>query len=151
MAKVSFYLLEEAPSISSEPAHFELACLVAVRCFRQKQKCLVFCQNKQQAERFDELLWQLPVDAFVPHNLEGEGPVGGAPVEITWQTPQRYSRAVMINLAEQVPEFHSRFKHVIDFVPQADDLKLMARERYKHYRAAGNQLETLAASSIDEN
>jgi DNA polymerase-3 subunit chi len=151
MAKVSFFLLEESQSGGSQPAHFELACLAAARCFRQKQKCLVFCQNKQQAEQFDELLWQLPSDGFVPHNLEGEGPIGGAPVEITWQTPQRFSRAVLINLAEQVPEFHTRFGQVIDFVPSAENLKLMARERYKHYRAAGNQLDTFAASSIDEN
>lgn len=151
MAKVSFFLLEESPSDRAQPAHFELACQAAVRCFRQKQKCLVFCQDKQQAELFDELLWQLPVDAFVPHNLEGEGPVGGAPVEITWQTPQRFSRAVLINLAEQVPEFHTRFAQVIDFVPGSENLKLLARQRYKHYRAAGNQLDTFAASSMHEN
>ena len=55
------------------------------------------------------------------------------------------------SIAEQVPEFHTRFGQVIDFVPSAENLKLMARERYKHYRAAGNQLDTLAASSIYEN
>ncbi|MDP5040661.1 MAG: DNA polymerase III subunit chi [Paraglaciecola sp.] len=151
MANVSFFLLEEPQVGSSVLAHFELACLAAARCFRQKQKCLVFCQDKQQAEQFDELLWQLPIDAFVPHNLAGEGPVGGAPVEITWQAPQRFSRQVLINLADLVPEFHTRFNQVIDFVPHAEELKLKARERYKHYRAAGNQLDTQAASSIYEN
>ena len=151
MAKVSFYLLDEQTENSAEHAQLALACLVAARCFRQKQKCVVFCQNKQQAEQFDELLWQLPSDSFVPHNLAGEGPVGGAPVEIHWQTLTQFSRAILINLAELLPEFHARFKQIYDFVPADESLKLMARERYKHYRAAGHQLETLAANSIEEN
>ncbi|WP_340678597.1 DNA polymerase III subunit chi [Paraglaciecola sp.] len=151
MAKVSFYLLDKQATSPTEPAQFSLACLVAARCFRQKQKCVVFCQNKQQAELFDELLWQLPTNSFVPHNLAGEGPPGGAPVEIHWQAPQQFPRAVLINLAEQLPEFHARFKQIYDFVPAEESLKLLARERYKHYRAAGHQLDTQAASSIEEN
>jgi DNA polymerase-3 subunit chi len=149
MAKVSFYLLDETST--TEAKQLSLACLVAARCFRNKQKCVVFCQDKQQAEQFDELLWQLPTDSFVPHNLAGEGPPGGAPVEIHWQAPQHFSRAVLINLAELMPEFHSHFKQIYDFVPAEENLKLLARERYKHYRAAGHQLDTQAATSIEEN
>ena len=151
MAQVSFYLLDETSANTPEPAQLSLACLVAARCFRQKQKCIVLCQDKQQAEQFDELLWQLPVNSFVPHNLAGEGPVGGAPVEIHWQTPAQMSRAVLINLAELMPECHLGFKQIFDFVPAEENLKLQARERYKHYRAAGHQLDTQAATSIKEN
>ena len=150
MSHVRFYLLDETQQVNQQPAHFALACLLATRSYRQKQKCLVFCENQQQAEQFDELLWQLPNDAFVPHNLTGEGPVGGAPVEICWQTPSQFNRPVLINLAETIPEFHQRFRQVIDFVPGNEQLKLQARERYKQYRAAGNQLDTLPASSINE-
>ena len=150
MSHVRFYLLDETQQVNQQPAHFALACLLATRSYRQKQKCLVFCENQQQAEQFDELLWQLPNDAFVPHNLTGEGPVGGAPVEICWQTPSQFNRPVLINLAETIPEFHQRFRQVIDFVPADEQQKLQARERYKHYRAAGNQLDTLPASSINE-
>ncbi len=148
MSNVTFYLLDE--SSQDKPAHLELACLLAARSYRQKQKCLVYCQDQAQAEQFDELLWQLPTDAFVPHNLSGEGPVGGAPVEICWQTPNQFNRAVLINLAPNVPDFHQRFKQIIDFVPASEALKVQARERYKHYRAAGNQLDTLPASTLNE-
>lgn len=151
MANVAFYLLEPTPSQNPDADTLSLACVLAARCFRQKQKCLVFCQDKQQAERFDELLWQLPAKRFVPHNLAGEGPPGGAPIEIHWQTPTQVSRAVLINLSQHLPEFHARFQQIYDFVPAEENLKLLARERYKHYRAAGHQLDTLAANSIEEN
>ena len=151
MSRVSFYLLDvEADKSSSQPAHLVLACQLAARCFRSKQRCLVFCQDKALAEQFDELLWQLPNDSFVPHNLVGEGPVGGAPVEISWQIPAQFNRPVLINLALNMPEFHQRFGQIYDFVPAQEQLKQQARDRYKHYRAAGHQLDTLPASSINE-
>lgn len=150
MSKVVFYLLEASNETHQQPAHFALACLLATRSYRQKQKCLVHCQNQALAEQFDELLWQLPNDAFVPHNLSGEGPAGGAPVEICWQAPSQMNRQVLINLSDTIPDFHHRFRHIIDFVPAQDDLKPQARERYKQYRAAGYQLETLPASQIKE-
>jgi DNA polymerase-3 subunit chi len=150
MPNVTFYLLDETDERHQQPAHFALACLLATRSYRQKQKCLVYCQDQKQAEQFDELLWQLPNDAFVPHNLTGEGPLGGAPVEICWQTPNQFNRSVLINLAENIPDFHQRFRQVIDFVPAKEQLKPLARERYKQYRAAGCQLDTLVASSINE-
>jgi DNA polymerase-3 subunit chi len=150
MSNVTFYLLDETAETHQQPAHFALACLLATRCYRQKQKCIVYCQDQQQAEQFDELLWQLPNDAFVPHNLAGEGPVGGAPVEICWQAPSQFNRPVLINLTDTIPAFHQRFRHIIDFVPALEVLKIQARERYKLYRAAGNHLDTLPASSINE-
>ena len=98
MSRVSFYLLDlEADKNTTMPAHLVLACQLAANCFRNKQRCLVFCQDKAMAEHFDELLWQLPTDSFVPHNLVGEGPVGGAPVEISWQTPAQFNRPVPVS------------------------------------------------------
>lgn len=150
MSNVMFYLLDETQEKHQQPAHFALACLLATRSYRQKQKCIVYCQDQSQAENFDELLWQLPNDAFVPHNLAGEGPVGGAPVEICWQPPSQFNRPILINLSDTVPAFHQKFRQVIDFVPALEALKAQARERYKQYRAAGNQLDTQPASSINE-
>jgi DNA polymerase-3 subunit chi len=123
MSNVTFYLLDETDDRHQQPAHFALACLLATRSYRQKQKCLVYCQDQKQAEQF---------------------------VEICWQTPSQFNRSILINLADNIPDFHQRFRQVIDFVPAKEQLKPLARERYKQYRAAGCQLDTLAASSINE-
>lgn len=150
MAKVTFYILEDIAQINAMPQHYALACLLATHSYRNKQKCSVYCQDQQAAEQFDELLWQLPNDAFVPHNLTGEGPLSGTPVEICWQPPSQFNRPVLINLSDHVPEFHQRYKQVFDFVPAVEQLKVQARERYKQFRAAGCQLDTLPASSLNE-
>ncbi|MGS2721685.1 DNA polymerase III subunit chi [Paraglaciecola aestuariivivens] len=150
MPQVTFYLLEQQAEVLDMPQHFALACALSTRHYRNRQKVTVFCNNQQEAEKFDELLWQLPVDAFVPHNLLGEGPANGTAVEICWQAPKQFNRPVLINLSDQVPNFHARYKHIIDFVPAVEALKVQARERYKQFRAAGCQLDTLPATSINE-
>jgi DNA polymerase-3 subunit chi len=149
MPQVTFYILEPAAQPRVSP-QLVLACELASRCFRNKQRAMVWCEDQQSAEAFDELLWQLPVQSFVPHNLSGEGPTGGAPVEICWQVPGQINRQVLINLTTQVPQFSQRFNLIYDFVPDADEHKQQARDRYKQYRVMGCELSTLPATSVNE-
>lgn len=150
MTQVTFFLHDQTTS-AGHPAHLISACHLATQCYSRKQRCVVLCEDQSQAEQFDELLWQQPSDRFVPHNLQGEGPAKGTPVEIAWQMQQGPARPVLINLSPTMPDTAGRFKLVYDFVPAQDDLKQQARERYKHYRAAGFPLETQPANSITES
>ncbi|WP_088329613.1 DNA polymerase III subunit chi [Lacimicrobium sp. SS2-24] len=150
MADVTFYLLEQE-ELDHKPAPQALACQLAASLYRQKQACLILCDSQQQAEQMDELLWQLPANAFVPHNLSGEGPPRGTPVQISWELPQRLSQPVVINLQTQCPSLPGSVRQIYDFVPAEETQKQHARDRYKHYRAAGYQLDTRPASSLDES
>jgi DNA polymerase-3 subunit chi len=123
------------------PAHFNLACQLAGDLFTMGKRVFIFTDSQQDAHLIDEHLWAFDADAFVPHNLAGEGPGTGAPVEISWQGPTN-RRAVLINLATFIPAFSQQFGEVIDFVPFEDAPKQAARERYKHYRQAGFQMKT---------
>ena len=145
--QVSFYLLNESQQdeLSTVPAHFALACRLCADLYRAKQRVFVYTAGQQQAEAFDELLWQFDAGRFVPHNLSGEGPKYGAPVEISWQAP-RQNRAVLINLSCEVPAFVSRFAQVIEFVPAAEAEKAQARDRFKQYRQLGINPQTVTAS-----
>ena len=150
MPAVTFYLLPEHTAGEGTLPVSQLACDLAARFFRQKQKVFIYCEHQNQAEEVDELLWQRPVDGFIPHNLAGEGPEGGAPVEIAWQAPATRNRTVCINLHRQCPDFARQFRTLIDFVPAQDQLKQQARERYKHYRSAGFFLDTQPAAQLHE-
>ena len=146
--QVNFYLLDEtAPQneLSTAPAHFALACQLCADLYRAKQRVFVYTADQQQAEAFDELLWQFDAERFVPHNLSGEGPRYGAPVEISWQAP-RQNRPVLVNLADTVPAFANRFNQIIEFVPADAQLKAQARERFKHYRQLGVTPQTVNAN-----
>ena len=140
MSQVTFYILDESP-IEQTPAHFAQACSLAAFYYQQNRKVFIYTDNQQDAFMVDEYLWQFDGDSFVPHNLLGEGPAFGTPVEISWMPPT-HPRPVLINLSLQLPDFSSNFQQIIDFVPSDEQLKIAARLRYSAYKKLGHSLST---------
>lgn len=150
MVNVTFFLQESDDS--NEPMSIDdIACHLSALHYQNKARVVVLCKDKSHAERIDELMWQLPTHRFVPHNLSGEGPTNGTPVEICWQEPRNLTGKALINLTESLPVDGSRCRSIADFVPNDDELKPLARTRYKQYREAGFQLDTKPAASIIES
>ena len=145
MSQVLFYIHSEDTSAAtaqvSLPQHFVQACQLASYYYQQNKKVFIYTENQQDAFTVDEYLWQFDGDSFVPHNLVGEGPRYGSPVEISWLAPQ-HPRAVLINLSQNIPEFNLNFQQIIDFVPAQEQLKINARMRYSAYKKLGHTLST---------
>lgn len=146
MKQATFYLLPESADgelptgLSAQAYH---ACRLAADAWRRGQRVLIACASQTEAFAVDEALWQFDPQQFVPHNLAGEGPHYGSPVEIAWPEKRSASRRdLLISLLPDVADFASAFLQVIDFVPCEETLKQQARERYKAYRQAGFQLTT---------
>ena len=143
MKNATFYLLENDTHQDGLNAVEQLVCDLAAERWRSGKRVLVACIDEAQAVRLDEALWQRDTNSFVPHNLAGEGPRAGAPVELAW--PQKRgsaARDVLISLLPEFAAFATAFPEVIDFVPHEDSQKQLARERYKAYRVAGFHLTT---------
>jgi len=140
-----FYQLTDKENTDTSSVFYH-ACLQASYFYRQNQRVFIYTQDKASAEEVDELLWAFDSDSFVPHNLAGEGPKQGAPVEIGNQVPQG-RRPVLINLTNTVPDFANQFKFIVDFVPTDETLKQQARERFKTCRQWGFQVNTQAVES----
>lgn len=143
MKNATFYLLDNDATVDGLSAVEQLVCDIAAERWRNGKRVLIACEDEQQAIRLDEALWSRPPESFVPHNLAGEGPRGGAPVEIAWPQKRNSSpRDILISLRLNFADFATAFTEVIDFVPYEDNLKQLARERYKAYRMAGFNLNT---------
>ena len=141
---IQFHVLTQTELAGQPPAHFTLACQLCADLYRADQRVFVYCATQQDAELLDEVLWRFDADRFVPHNLVGEGPARGAPVEISW-LPPRSGRSVLLNLSPVVPPFYKNFQQIIEFVPTDEAAKAMARQRFKHYRQLGFSPETIQA------
>lgn len=151
MSQVIFYIHSETETstASSLPRHFEQACQLASYYYQQNKKVFIYTENQQDAFSVDEYLWQFDGDSFVPHNLVGEGPRYGSPVEISWLAPQ-HPKAVLINLSQSIPEFNLNFQQIIDFVPAQEQLKINARVRYSAYKKLGHTLSTQDVKTASE-
>lgn len=142
MTQGMFYLMSQSnePQVNL-PAHFAFACQLAAHHYQQGQKVFIATDNQADAFLVDEYLWQFSGDSFVPHQLTGEPPFYGAPVEIGWQRAKQ-RRQVLINLRTIAPEFATEFAQVVDFVPIDERLKQQARQRYATYKQWGITLAT---------
>ncbi|EGN76193.1 DNA polymerase III, chi subunit [Idiomarina sp. A28L] len=144
MARVTFYVVNNA----APAALLNAVCKLIAQQFNQRRRIVIFGQDQAQAEAVDELLWQIPAERFIPHNLVGEGPIAGTPVLIGWDQPAgelSKQRNVVFNLRHEVPELTRHIQEIIDFVPADEAGKELARERYRHYRQLGMQMATLPA------
>ncbi|WP_354624816.1 DNA polymerase III subunit chi [Psychromonas sp. MME2] len=150
MSQVVFYIIEaqQATRHNMISDHFAYACSLASFFYLQNKKVFIYTDNQQDAFAIDEYLWQFDGDSFVPHNLLGEGPRFGTPVEISWHAPT-HPRSILINLSANAPEFAINFQHIVDFVPVAEPLKINARIRYSAYKKMGLTLSTQSAVNND--
>ncbi len=94
MKNATFYLLDNDTHQDGLSAVEQLVCEIAAERWRAGKRVLIACEDEQQAIRLDEALWARPPESFVPHNLSGEGPRGGAPVEIAGHKSATAARAI---------------------------------------------------------
>ena len=92
MKQATFYLLDNAEPSGALSAHEAVACAVAAERWRAGKRVLIACEPRA-GQRLDEALWQREPHEFVPHNLAGEGPHYGAPVELCWPGKRGNARA----------------------------------------------------------
>ena len=144
--RVDFYLLQDAAD-NEETAiqsKYALACRLIEKAYLRGHKVFVFCNNRQEAETLDELLWTFKEESFIPHNLQGEGPDKPPPIQIGSDEavePRGFSD-ILLNLSEIIPAFSQRFQRIMEIVPNAEQAKEISRVHYREYRAKGCALQT---------
>lgn len=130
--QVDFYLLN-APETD---AFWMFSCKLIEKLYQNKHRIFIWCEDKTQAEHLDESLWIFKPESFIPHNLQGEGPEPPPPVQIGHDGIPRGFNDVLINLADPIPEFYSRFKKVVEIVKSNEHEREVSREHYRQYKKA---------------
>lgn len=136
--RVDFYLL----SSSDAQACWLLACRLLEKAYLRGHRIFVYCNNQQQAELLDELLWTFKEDSFIPHNLQGEGPEPPPPIQIGYQQEPRGFNDILLNMADEIPVFYTRFKRVMELVANVETSKELSRLHYREYRNKKCELHT---------
>ncbi|KHD23714.1 DNA polymerase III subunit chi [Vibrio caribbeanicus] len=144
MANATFYIIKPDSPQSNAVGFGDYVLFLARHFASQGAKVYLNCHDKSHAEQIAETFWQAEHHHFIAHNLVGEGPKYGTKVEIGYQAVKpSWNRQIVINLAENETTFANKFAEVVDFVPCEEKAKQLARERYKIYRQAGYQLQTI--------
>jgi len=143
MTRVNFYI---SPN-QAEEANLQLACRIAEKAYGQQNKVYIHTNSAEQARSLDDMLWAFRQGSFIPHCLNNDQTGNAAEqqeaaVVIGHEGLPEMQPDVLINLADEVPNFFSRFERVAEIVSGGEPTRECARERFKFYRERGYPLET---------
>ncbi len=134
MTRIDFYVLgTDAPL-----ERLKTACRIAEKAFLLDHQIHIHTGDPELSERLDGLLWTFRDRSFVPHEVEPAEPEQW-PVTIG-HAMEPDPRAVLINLALDVPPFFSRFERVAEVIDAQAEIKAAGRNRYRFYRERGYPL-----------
>jgi DNA polymerase-3 subunit chi len=138
MTRVDFYILPGADPRAREAT----ACRITEKAWRLGHRVYLLTDSEEQARRLDDLLWTFKQGSFVPHEIH-PGADAEAPVLVGHGAPPEGMSDVLVNLATEVPAGFERFARVAEFVDEDAAVKQAGRVRFRQYREAGIQLETV--------
>jgi len=144
--KIDFYLLND----SDPDASLLFACRLLEKAYLRGHRVFVYCSNHDDAIRIDEYLWTFKDDSFVPHNLQGEGPMPPPAVQIGFDAEPRGFNDILLNMSAIIPPFYARFRRIMQVVAAEESAKEISRMQYKAYRKLGFKIETheILASTV---
>ena len=134
MTRVDFYILPDG----NPPERY--ACKVANKARQQGHDIYIHTDNKENANRMDDLLWTYKDISFLPHSLVDSAELDTVNVSIGWSGHEPPPAQVLINLGNSIPEFVGNYERVVEMVAADPTMKNQARERYRQYRESGFEL-----------
>lgn len=107
--------------------------------------------------QLDQMLWTFSNTEFLPHCRGDADPTTLALTPILLATSPSDSafegrpHGVLVNLGQVVPEGFERFERFIELVASAEEDRLSARQRWKHYKDRGYALKKYDLSRTADN
>lgn len=132
MPRADFYLIAK-PRFSEQP--LLLVCELARKAFAAQQPTLILTRDFAQAEALDELLWAFDDDAYIPHQLAGDGDDEHSAVLIAPPGVDTPARAMTINLREQCPQSYG--DRILEVVAADPAEREGSRLRWREYQRLG--------------
>lgn len=138
--KIDFYILDTTSNLQANV----FACKLLEKIYVENQTPVyIHVNSRDEAERLDNLLWTYRDDSFIPHQIYSADNDEIIPILIGHnECPANYQE-ILLNFSQEIPGFYQQFKKVIEIVFTDSALQSTARERYKQYRDAGHELNTI--------
>ncbi len=138
MTRIGFYVLSEAQPL----ARLHFACRLVAISYGEGLRTFINAPDPATCTRMDELLWTYRDQSFVPHEICSNGTGGDSPVVIGHDTEPSGDFRFLLNLADEVPHFFSRFERAAEVVDASPKTRELGRHRFRFYRDRGYPIET---------
>ena len=110
------------------------------KAYAQGRRVRVVTPDAAATAALDKLLWEHPVESFVPHVTMTSPHVASSPVIVDHSLLHEGTADVLINLSAEPPAFFARFERMFEIVGMDATLAAAGRERWAFYKARGYPL-----------
>ncbi|MBB5191550.1 DNA polymerase-3 subunit chi [Silvimonas terrae] len=129
MAEVTFYFNVK----NREQALVQLV----GKAVAQQRAVSVLAASEAEVARLDRLLWDTPHTGFVPHCRAADEIAAQTPVILDCRADLLPPRQVLFNWTGEVIAEMAEHDRIIEIVPQDEEQRLAARERWRGWQARG--------------
>lgn len=124
------------------PHRLEYACRLSRKILNAGQAhpeapLVVFCSDRERLDAFDDMLWSLWPEEFLPHAHVELPEASESPIVLTHQDVKLASHTLLLNLDDEPPPFFARFVRLFEVVSSEDADRNKARARFAFYRDRG--------------
>jgi DNA polymerase-3 subunit chi len=139
MTRIDFYVLSNNDLMD----RLQLICKLSEKAIGQAQKVFIHSDSEEELNQLDHTLWDFRPISFVPHKLLPRGYVtsilDNEAVHLSCGEPGA-DRTLLINLANEVPTFFSRFERTLEIINDESRIKASGRLRYRDNQQRGYPL-----------
>ena len=138
MTQVDFYILKD-----TRPQACSLfTCKLTEKAYKNGHQVFINAQSDQQLRLLNDLLWTFRAGSFLPHAVYSGAGDDELPILLGNAAAPESASDVLVNLANAIPPFFSRFSRVAELVGGDEVQRESARERYRFYKDRGYTLST---------
>lgn len=138
MTRVDFYILQHDRAGAGE----QLTCKLTEKAYKLGHQVYINVASDQQLKQLDDLLWTYRDGSFLPHERYSAEDPAGQPILLGHDVEPDVPNDVLVNLANDIPAFFSRFNRVVELVCGNESQREAARTRYRYYMDRGYTLNT---------
>lgn len=139
--QVDFYILENETAAT----YLKFACRIIEKAYQEKHSVWVICQDQNQQNTLNDLLWTFKDISFIPHQIRAEAALD-TPIVLTYlnDSAQRTFtiKDICLNLSLEAIETFQSYTRLIEIVPNDEKLKHLGRTRFAYYRDQGALMKT---------
>ena len=136
--KVAFYILNDDASPKRRTLY---TCSIIEKAYKNNRRVYVHTTTPEESANFDTGLWTFSDISFVPHEIYDPNTNQNTPILIGHSHPPLAINDILVNTTSSVLPFYPQFNHIIEVISNDEDLKALARKRFKSYQNDGYNVE----------
>lgn len=138
MTRVDFYILDNGYPENRE----RFACKLIEKAFHAGHRIFIKTGDEEQNQRVNQMLWTFRQNSFIPHEPWSSQAAEQTPVLLGYEENGVDEHDILINLDNSIPGFFGQFERVIEVIDNQESVKKSGRDRYRHYKDRGYELNS---------